>query len=126
MQSSGLISGNSETRHKNERREAIPGDVCVRLLREIRVSNNVLDNLEYVEHRMRCADEAEQRVNALAAQSARRHMAIVQAIRRVRAVSALNKDRILTRANLDELLREIASDLEKSNRVRSTDMEDAE
>lgn len=82
---------------------------------------SVYDNPGYVERRARQADEAEARVDAIVAQAARRHAAIDVAVRRVRGVQALNKQGTITRDMLEELLGEIAGDLEIANKVRATD-----
>jgi hypothetical protein len=82
---------------------------------------NVLDNTLYMERRMRQADEDASRVDALAAQAARRHAAIEQALRRIRGVEDLNRQCHLTRMNLSELLEEIMFGLKEANRVRATD-----
>lgn len=84
---------------------------------------NTLDNRLYVERRAERYDDAQARVEAAAAQAARRHVAISKAVMRLRAVASLTADRVFDRAAVNELLAEIALDLETANRVRSTDRE---
>jgi hypothetical protein len=84
---------------------------------------SILDHTSYVERRLRDADDAEARIDAVAAQAARRHLAIELAQRRIAGVRELLGQKVLTNASLDELLYEIARDLEKANQVRATDAE---
>jgi hypothetical protein len=86
------------------------------------VSLSILDHTSYVERRLRDADDAEARVDAVAAQAARRHLAIELAQRRIAGVRELLGQRaLITSASLDELLCEIARDLENANKVRASD-----
>jgi hypothetical protein len=80
-----------------------------------------LDNHTYVERRVQDADEAEARILSVSAQAARRHVAIEQAVKRIRAIK---REQLLTRASVDELIEEIAHDLEKANHVRAHDQEE--
>jgi HPt (histidine-containing phosphotransfer) domain-containing protein len=82
---------------------------------------SVLDHEAYVERRMQDADEAGAQIDALSAQAARRFMAIEEAVRRVRALKQSDGEETFPRDILNELLDQIANDLEKANQIRATD-----
>jgi hypothetical protein len=80
-----------------------------------------LDHDSYVEKRLQDGRRAEAQRDAVVAQAARRHMAIVEAVRRLQKVEQSNRGCTLTRAALSKTLAEIASDLQTANQVRATD-----
>jgi hypothetical protein len=81
-------------------------------------------NDRYIERRLKDADEAEARVDALAGQATRRYVAINTAVLQIRRVRELHRERWLTRTNVDELLNEIACALERKNQMRAADMDE--
>ncbi len=82
---------------------------------------SMLDHAAYVERRVREADDASAQIDALAAQAARRHMAIDRAVKRLRAVRGLAASGWMETATVLTCLETIARQLEKANQFRATD-----
>lgn len=83
--------------------------------------NFTLDNQTYIERRLEAADESEARLDMVAAQSARKSVAIVEAVKKLEAVEAAVMEGLLPRASIKEMIAIVVSNLERANKGRQSD-----